>query len=360
MATFRRLIYLFVPASFLIGLWFGLRSLTVAPSDAGRYDRKLRVLSLSGVLQRSWIQRFQMMNQVQIELQEAGSPEELLIYLHDPNLSWDVVSVFSFQIDPASIPESFQKLSEEHISLPGTIGADFVGTRLDPNGEYLVPFFWSFHGLWIHKDKKELGTWSEVQNLFSEKQPVPVEANARELIGILLRTGEIQLEWLTAEQADLVREKLRRLLPKIHSAFPLTADELQISDAGYALGSYSSYLRLDETIRSDWKFTLLDQANSIWFYYMAVASESQEPDLSQRFLQFLLKQDYLKKVVTEKHWATTVPLLDDSEIPRELRARHLREMPLRKMEFISALPPNPVLWQQILSSLRNDLIEEEP
>jgi spermidine/putrescine transport system substrate-binding protein len=318
--------------SFTLGIFWGLRIQRARLAAEGRIQpgTVLRVLTLPRVFPAQLIKTFQESESTRLELTVASSPEELWSKLEGGN--FDVVTLFSDQATAAAQGEFLEPLSLEQVPALRHINADFEPASKDPAGGHVAPVLWGVTGLVYNSSalSTEPASWAEILSSPKLRGQIVLErwsASLAPVLGALMPNA-------TAEEEHNWRKLIATLKASGSIEKEFHAKSLEDEESSRALVIQTDHSAL-ASAAPHWRFVLPEEGASFWTLSLAIPKSALHPHEATKLIEFMLSKDSGSALVAEARAATTLSVLEASELHFSLKPSYLRSFPLTRLRPIS-------------------------
>lgn len=333
--------YILLVVGILLGLGVGYkihRDRIAALEGRIKPDSSLRILALKGLFPRELVQSFERDHGVRLILSEAETPEALWDRFETPGESFDLVSLFSYQI-PIAI-QAGRLFAPEPARLRGwdRISADFRNVPGETTNQETVPLLWGLSGMLYdtRKIKTPPDSWHAVLAQTQGKNKVALLSADIELARWLPEPEEGDEE---SEEAPTNESVRRALAPVLSSAVlsenPWSSLSLVSQDLFSAIQmNHGETAFLTSEQAAHWKFVWPEEKAGFWILSLALTRGLKDRDDAYRFLDFLLEGENSARLANWTHQASTNRAVESLAIDARLKPSYLRQAPLTRLQIL--------------------------
>jgi len=199
-----RVLILFVPVGFLLGLWWGWKLNLNSQSKRPDTDRRLRLLTA----ERFWSPDLAIQIEKEIGLQlkvtVKGNDLELQQALLAPE-NYDVAFLFSFELPHLQRKQGFSTIDFRRVENITRLAADFIAVSNQETTPY-IPFCWGLNGFARDKSDKDSSDISStlVLDETSRNEKVRLLPWSYTLLNHTLKKYPLMNKWLASENVEQI------------------------------------------------------------------------------------------------------------------------------------------------------------
>lgn len=236
------------------------------------------------------IAKFEEETGVEVEYLTAETNETLYSTMKAGGVNYDVIFPSDYMAQKMIKEGMIAELNFENIPNQSNIMDRFQNPHYDPENKYTVPYFWGTVGIIYNKTMvtEEVNSWDV---LWSEKYPpnmILMFNNPRDAFAIALNklgysmntTNEAEIREAAAE---LKKQKFNYVMDEFFELMPSDGAAM----GPYYAGDYLYVLQDNENL----EFVRPESGTNIFNDVMCVPSTSENKELAEQFINFMLRAD---------------------------------------------------------------------
>lgn len=300
-------------------------------------DSTLRVLAIKGVLPREFLLDFERESGIRVIVSEADSPESLWDRFESPTETFDLVSLFSYQIPHAIHAVKLQPLDPAKVRGFGSVSADFRDVPGELGNQRVLPVLWGATGILYDSSKFNSApdSWKDVFSRGKSIGKVGLLASAIDLARWLPEPAEGAEESEEPLPEAVVRRTLNQLLSMATlSTSAMSSLELLTHKEFAAIQMNHGETAFLPAESASWKFTLPEEKAGFWILSLAMTRETKSEAEVHRFLDHVMIAENSAKLALGARQASTNKAVETLDIDSRLKPSYLREMPLTRLSLL--------------------------
>ncbi|MCB0384962.1 MAG: hypothetical protein KDD43_06185, partial [Bdellovibrionales bacterium] len=201
MNRFLKLLVLVIPFSFLMGTWWGLRSIEKRLLFRNRAGTELKLLYRRGYLPPQVLTGFEEKTGIQVVGFPMETDQALWEEISERPANYDLIQLFSYMAQDPVGSQIFADLDKTKLSQISKVSVDFRHLPYDPEFRFLLPLNWGLNGfLWNTQTGPPP---AGIKTLLSDKKfkgRVVLLPQQVEIFSFLEKSGALLPEWLEQEK----------------------------------------------------------------------------------------------------------------------------------------------------------------
>lgn len=258
--------------------------------DVSRLSDELNVFTWTEYLPQSVISEFERVYGVRVNYDTYSSNEEMHAKLKAGASGYDIIIPEIYMVKVLRREGLLDEI--DHASVPNLKNIDdrFRGLEHDPENNYSVPYVWGTTGIVINTKKispDQIKSWDDLWNpAFEGKLVVPDDA--REMVGIALRTAGHALNTTDPAALQAAKEKLKALKPNVRAYNSDSPKDLLLGGEvwGGVVWSGEAALVMRESDEFEW--LIPPEGVTIWIDHVAIPKDAPHKYTAEVFINFLL------------------------------------------------------------------------
>ncbi len=278
--------------------------LLVGCGEETKNQEKLYVYNWTEYIPNSLIQEFEKETGIDVEYRTFESNEQMYSKLkltEGTNQKYDVVFPSNYYITKMAQEGMLSELDHSKLSNFKYITKELLNKPFDPNNKYSLPYIYGITGLAVDAgliDPAKITSWSDLWNE-EYKGMIQLMNDSREVFHVALLLNGKNPNSKNEEDIKGAFEKLQKLVPNVKS-YNSDAPEVPFLNGDVALGMMwngSGYLGSQSN--KNIKFIYPKEGVIIWIDNYAIPKNAQNKEAAYKFIDFLLRPESAKKVLTE-------------------------------------------------------------
>lgn len=342
MRSFRKTLFLVIPVSFALGVWWGLKIYKNRRASEENFKESITVLTYPRVLSDDMLRRFQNEHGIFVKLREIANPDDLLRTLEGETGDIDVTALYSYQTQAAIQSNWLAPLDPKILKGIFTVSSDFQDIPGDLNHEFFVPVLWGLTGF-IYNAKtltKALDSWDDIFNGNHLLKKIGLMSSPFELYKLATAHASINRDLSNADNATALKKSLNEILNSV----TLMPDSMRASlppapDLTVMQLNHGEMAFFKDA--GPWKFVLPKERATFWILSFGLSAQSHHTLAAQKFLNFLLEKNATLALIENTHQASTSRSVEESHIDARLKPSYLRAVPLTRIHLTSEFNQGP-------------------
>lgn len=238
------------------------------------------------------IKKFEEETGIEVEYLTAESNETLYSMMKTGGVNYDVIFPSDYMVQKMIHEGMIEKLNFDNIPNVSNIMDRFKNPYYDPENEYTVPYFWGTVGI-IYNTKLVSGNITSWDDLWSDQYPnmILMFNNPRDAFAIALNKLGYSMNTTNRDEIIAAAEELKKqkFIYVMDEFFELMPSE-GAAIAPYYAGDYLDVYQSNE----DLAFVRPESGTNIFNDVMCVPAGSENKDLAEEFINFMLRADVAK------------------------------------------------------------------
>lgn len=258
--------------------------------DMSKLTMELNVFTWTEYLPQTIIDEFEEVYGVKVNYDTYSSNEEMHAKLKAGASGYDLVIPEIYMIKVLKREGLLEQIDPANVPNLANLDERFTGLEHDPDLAYSVPYVWGTTGIVINTDKikpEEIRSWSDLWNpAFEGKLVMPDDA--REMVGIALRTEGLSINTTDPAALERAKEKLKALKPNVKAFNSDSPKDLLLGGEvwGGVVWSGEAALAMAEDDR--FQYILPPEGQSMWVDNLAIPKGAPHKYTAEVFINFLL------------------------------------------------------------------------
>lgn len=351
MNRFLKLLVLVIPFSFLMGTWWGLRSIEKRMFSRNRSGVQLKLLYRRGYLPPQILNDFEEKTGLHIEGFPVESDQALWEEVSERPANYDLIQLFSYMAKDPVGSHIFAELNPLWAPRLDKVSVDFNHLPFDPKGQFLLPLNWGLNGfLWNQKNGKPPQRLKQLLDDKRLKGKIYLLPNQVEIFSYMQKTGGLLPEWLDQEKWDQLSEATKKLLEDVNIEGTLPQDiwkKGQAEVVQIANGPAAALLQQPAEERP--QFWLPEDKTNLWISLMGISKSTSHLEEAHEFISFLLEDSSIQLLVKFNKHATSLQPDKATAMKAMQLPGYLRQIALDKIHLQTETASLTPIWFRTLS-----------
>lgn len=258
--------------------------------DMSRLSAELNVFNWTEYLPQSVIREFEELYGVRVNYDTYSSNEEMHAKLKAGASGYDLVFPEIYMVKVLRREGLLAEI--DHANVPNLKNLDdrFRGLEHDPDLKYSVPYVWGTTGIIINTQKispDQMQSWDDLWNPdFQGRLVMPDDA--REMVGIALRTEGHGLNTTDPDALQTAKEKLKALKPNVKAFNSDSPKDLLLGGEVWGGVVWSGEAALVMRESEDYQYILPPEGVTMWIDNVAIPKDAPHKYTAEVFINFLL------------------------------------------------------------------------
>jgi len=258
--------------------------------DTSRLSAELNVFTWSEYLPQSVISEFEDLYGVRVNYDTYSSNEEMHAKLKAGASGYDIIIPEIYMVKVLRREGLLETIDHANVPNLENLDARFVGLEHDPNNDYSVPYVWGTTGIVVNTERispDQIQSWDDLWNpAFEGKLVVPDDA--REMVGIALRTAGHGLNTTDPAALQAAKEKLKALKPNVRAYNSDSPKDLLLGGEVWGGVVWSGEAALVMRESDSYEFIIPPEGVTIWIDHVAIPKDAPHKYTAEVFINFLL------------------------------------------------------------------------
>jgi spermidine/putrescine-binding protein len=236
------------------------------------------------------IEEFEQLYGVKINYDTYSSNEEMHAKLKAGASGYDLVFPEIYMIKVLRREGLLEQIDHANVPNLKNIDERFRGLEHDPNLDYSVPYVWGTTGIVINTEKikpDQMRSWDDLWNPAFEGQLVMPD-DAREMVGIALRTAGRGLNTTDPAALAQAKEKLKALKPNVKAFNSDSPKDLLLGGEVWGGVVWSGEAALVMRESEAFQYILPPEGVTRWIDNVAIPKGAEHKYTAEVFINFLL------------------------------------------------------------------------
>ncbi|MBP2017397.1 spermidine/putrescine-binding protein [Symbiobacterium terraclitae] len=258
--------------------------------DMSRLSSELNVFTWTEYLPQSVISEFEDLYGVRVNYDAYSSNEEMHAKLKAGASGYDIIIPEIYMVKVLRREGLLEEIDHANVPNLKNIDPRFRGLEHDPNNDYSVPYVWGTTGIVVNKERispDQIQSWDDLWNPdFAGKLVVPDDA--REMVGIALRTMGHGLNTTDPAALEAAKEKLKALKPNVRAFNSDSPKDLLLGGEVWGGVVWSGEAALVMREKEDFQWIIPPEGVTIWIDHVAIPKDAPHKYTAEVFINFLL------------------------------------------------------------------------
>lgn len=332
-----------------------LSGLTLPALGNELVEKELNLFTWATYVDDGTIAKYEELTGVKVNYTTFASNEEMLLKMSASGNEYDVILASDYALNILRKDDKLQKLDKELIPNYKNLDPDFLSNYFDENNEYTVPYTAGTPLIVVNPDLTDLQI-TGYEDLWNPelKDNVVIIDDARNIIGITLKT--LGYSFNTTDDAQLAeaKEKLMTLRPNIRS-FNYDTPHNDMISGEVAVGyMFTPFVLLAMDGNPNLKVVYPKEGMGFGIDALVIPKDAPNPSNAHGFLNFLLDSEVAGNTVAWQYYLSPVKTAYEY-IPEYLRENPAIKIPkeiLGETEFIMDVGEYESKYQEIWAEFK--------
>ncbi len=292
-------------------------SIALLSAGCGSSQPTISVYNWGEYIDMDVLKQFEEETGIKVKYDTFGSNEEMYTKIKSGGGKYDVLIPSDYMIERLIQNDMLHELNYDNIPNAQYVMEKFRDSDFDPGNKHSIPYMWGTVGILYNKTmvNGEIDSWNA---LFDEQyaKQILMYDSARDSLMVGLRQNGYDIN--SRDEQELA-EATQTLIDQKPLVLAYVMDEVKDKmiqgEAALAL-VYSGYVIDAIEENSDLAYCLPKEGSNVWMDSMVIPSTSQNPELAEKFIDFMCRPDIALKNIEYVAYSTpnqgTYDLFDDS------------------------------------------------
>jgi len=263
-------------------------------TDTASSDVTLTVFNYSEYLDPDVIDMFTEETGIEINYEEALTPEDLYTKYKSGAVQYDLVCSSDYMMGRLIAEGELQEIDFSTFEYKDNIGDKYweFSQAFDPENKYTVPHFWGTIGILYDTTKVdgEIDSWDVLFN-HEYAGDIIMQNSLRDTYMIALKYLGYSLNTTNEDEINEAQELLIAQKPDVQAYLVDEArDEVVAGNAAMAV-VYSGEAYLGHQYNENLKYVVPKEGSNVWIDSWGITKDCQNVEAAQQFLDFLCRED---------------------------------------------------------------------
>ena len=326
--------------------------LTLAQAEE---EKVLSLFTWATYIDDGTVAKFTEQTGIKINYTTFASNEEMLLKMASSGNEYDVILASDYAINTLRKADKLQKLDKALIPNYQNLDPDFLGQYYDENNEYTVPYTAGTPLIVVNPalTDLEITGYEDLWNPALKDNIVLID-DARNIIGITLKTLGYSFNTTNDEELAQAREKLMQLRPNVR-AFNYDTPHNDMISGEVAVGyMFTPFVLLAMDGNPDLKVVYPKEGMGFGIDSLVIPANAPHPKNAHALLNFLLDSEVAGNTVAWQYYLSPVATAYEF-IPEYLRENPAIKIPkeiLGETEFIMDVGEYESKYQEIWAEFK--------
>ncbi len=329
--------------------------LTLPVIGQAEEEKVLNLFTWATYIDDGTVAKFEEQTGIKINFTTFASNEEMLLKMATTNNEYDVILASDYALNMLRKDDKLLPLNKELLPNYANLDPDFLGQYFDENNEYTVPYTAGTPLIVVNPDLTDVEI-TGYEDLWNPelKDNVVVIDDARNIIGITLKT--LGYSFNTTDEAQLAEaeEKLMSLRPNIRS-FNYDTPHNDMISGEVAVGyMFTPFVLLAMDGNPNLKVVYPKEGMGFGIDALVIPKNAPHPNNAHALLNFLLDSEVAGNTVAWQYYLSPVKTAYEF-IPEYLRENPAIKIPkeiLGETEFIMDVGETESKYQEIWAKFK--------
>lgn len=267
---------------------------------------KLYVYNWGVYIDPDVLDEFEEENDCTVVYENYKSNEEMYLKLKNSNANYDVIFPSDYMIEKLIKEDMLHALNYENIPNFENIDPFTLNQSFDKDNTYSVPYFYGTVGILYNKTmvKETVDSW---EILFDEnyKGEILMYDSQRDSLGVALKSLGYSMNTKNEEEINEATQKLIAQKPLVLAYVDDQVIDMMIGNEAALAVVYSGDAIYAMTQNPDLGYAVPKEGSNLWFDNMAIPASSQNPELAEKFINFMCRPEIAAKNTREVGYTTS-------------------------------------------------------
>lgn len=252
-------------------------------------EQVLNIFSWDGYIDDETLKNFSEETGIKINYSTFNTNEEMVLKVSGAPDAYDLILASDYALNMLRKQDLLYKLNKDLLPNYANIGEAYLNQYFDEQNEYTVPYT-AGSPLLIYDPKLVDFEITGYEDLWDErlKDSVVLVDDARNILGITLKTMGESFNTTDDEKLAKAKEKLMKLRPNIRS-FNYDSPQFDMLSGECAVGyMFTSYLSIVLAERPDMKIVYPKEGIGFGIDALVIAKNAKHPENAHKLLNYLL------------------------------------------------------------------------
>lgn len=332
-----------------------LMALSLVATVSAQEEPVLNIFTWDTYIDGQTLANFTEETGIQINYTPFNSNEEMLIKMSAPDNGFDLILASDYAINILRKEGQLLALDKEQLPNYDNLDPAFLGKYYDENNEYTVPYTAGTPLIVYNADYVDIPI-TGYESLWDEalRDSVTVIDDARNIIGITLKTLGHSFNTTDDEALEAAKEKLMALRPNIRSFNYDTPHQDLLSGEVSVAYMFTPFVMLALMENPDLQVVYPEEGMGFGIDSLVISADAPHPGNAHKLMNYLLDGEVAAFVAQQQLYLSPVAAAKPF-IPEELRDNPALNIPaeiLGETEFIMDLGEYESVYQQIWTEFK--------
>lgn len=261
----------------------------------GEKKPTLNVYNWGDYIDKDVLREFEEEFDVKVRYDDFATNEDLYVKVKQGGSSYDVIFPSDYMIERMIKEDLLVKLDKYNIPNMENIDGRFMDPDYDPNNEYSVPYMWGTVGIIYNKTMVDpLIKW---EDLWDEKYngEIIMLKSQRDTLAVALKKLGYSMNTRDLKELEEAKEELIKQKPLVYSYLgDEIKDAIVQENAGIGVvwsGDAVAMIRNNPNL----EYIIPEEGTNLWFDAMVIPKESENKELAEKFIDFMLRPEISAK-----------------------------------------------------------------
>ncbi len=339
----------------LLSLLLALLMLPALPLALAEEEKVLNLFTWATYIDDATVAKFTEETGIKVNYTNFASNEEMLLKMSAAGNEFDVILASDYAINTLRKDGKLQKLNKEWLPNYGNLDPAFLSQYYDENNEYTVPYTAGTPLIVYNPDLVdiEITGYGDLWNPALKDSIVLID-DARNIIGITLKTLGYSFNTTDEAQLEEARQKLMSLRPNVRS-FNYDTPHNDLLSGEVSVGyMFTPFVLLAMDENPNLKVVYPKEGMGFGIDSLVIPANAPHPENAHKLLNFLLDSQVAGNTAGMQYYLSPVQTAYEF-IPEYLRDNPAIKIPpeiLGETEFIKDLGPLESKYQEIWAEFK--------
>nr|WP_300006136.1 spermidine/putrescine ABC transporter substrate-binding protein [Tissierella sp.] len=284
----------------------------------GEKKETLNVYNWGDYIDKDVLKEFEEEFDVTVRYEDFPTNEDLYEKVKRGGSSYDVIFPSDYMIERMIKEDLLVKLDKYNIPNMEKVDGQFLNNEYDPQNEYSMPYMWGTVGIIYNKSMVDpLTKWAD---LWDEKYKgeIIMLKSQRDTLAVALKKLGYSMNTRDLDELEEAKDELIRQKPLVYSYLgDEIKDAIVAENAGVGVvwsGDAVAMIRQNPNL----VYVLPEEGTNLWFDAMVIPKSSQNKELAEKFIDFMLRPDISAKNADYIGYSTPIPEAKEL-LPEEMK-----------------------------------------
>lgn len=261
----------------------------------GEDKETLNVYNWGDYIDKDVLKEFEEEFDVKVRYDDFATNEDLYVKVKQGGSSYDVIFPSDYMIERMIKEDLLVKLDKYNIPNYEIVDSRFIDPEYDPNNDYSMPYMWGTVGIIYNKTMVDpLTKWADLWDEKYEGEIIMLKSQ-RDTLAVALKKLGYSMNTRDINELEEAKTELIKQKPLVYSYL---GDEIKGAIVGENAGvgvvwSGDAVVMIRDN--PDLEYVIPEEGTNLWFDAMAIPKSSENKELAEEFINFMLRPEISAK-----------------------------------------------------------------